>query len=169
VADERVELPLEPAEQLVGFAVVCERDAGGARCLGETVVDDTAEVAREQADAVARAEERVVAFDHPVDEFAELALHARLHLGLGLEPVARVVRAAADDDPGVVVEVEAGHRRRLEPQAHEFAGLERPGFEKALVFVVGCLVVVASGEQQKWLHPFMLFVHLGRSPECVRV
>jgi hypothetical protein len=39
--------------------------------------------------------------------------------------------------------------------------------EEALILVVGRLVVVAGGEQQKWLHPFRLGDAPRSAQECV--
>ena len=119
-------------------------------------VDGAALVGADHADAVAGAEEREVARDDDVEQRRELTLHALLHRRLGGVGVAGVERAAAEEDPRPVVEVDGSERSPLHPHPVQLRLLEPGERQEGVVLVVGGRVLVPGAEQQERLHPDIL-------------
>ena len=114
--DERVEDLRHAGQHRVGPAGRGEGHRHAGHRLAVRAVHHPALVHAQGADAVAGAEERLVRRHHPVQQGGELGLHPQLHRRLLRRRVAGGEGAAADQDPGVVVEVQVGHRPGL--QAH---------------------------------------------------
>jgi hypothetical protein len=122
-------------EQRIGHAGVGQLDADRADGLRVAPVDDRALVPADGADPVAGTEERVVARDDDVEQRGQVALGLPLRLRLGLLRVRRRERAAAEDDPCPVVEVDRRQRRGPELDPVELVGgdAEEPGERGVLV------------------------------------
>jgi hypothetical protein len=152
VPDERPEPRLHALAQGVLAAGVGQLDDRRGDRLRVRAVHLAALVPRERADPVAGAEEREVLCDDDVQERRQLGLHAQLGVRLRRLRHGPRERAAADDDPGQVPEVDVRHRAGLQPDAHEVLGAQPAVAEHEFVLAVRDRVLGAGRQQQEGLH-----------------
>jgi hypothetical protein len=152
VPDERVEHVRHAGEQPVRAAGVGQRDRDAGDRLAVGAVDDPALVRAEGADAVAGAEEGQVPGDDLVQHRRQLRLDPALDGGLPVGRIAGVERPSAEEDPGVVVEVQVGHGPGLQPDAPQPGLVHAGGAKEGGVLVVRGLVLGPRGQQEEGPH-----------------
>ena len=156
VPGERVERGGQRAQQRVLPAFRGERDLDGPDRLGVLAVDHGSLVAAEGPDAVARAEEREVLVDHPVEQPAQIGLDPPLDHGLRGLRVAGVKRAATEQDARPVAQVDGAQRTLLQPDAAQVALVEPGEPDEQLVLAVCGGILGAGSQQQERLHKITL-------------
>ena len=156
MAGESLEARRQLAEQRIPPARRGEGDLDGAHRLGKAPVDHRALMTAKRPDAVTGPEEREVRAHHPVEQAAQVRLDPPLGWRLEVVGVGVVERAAAEQDPRPVAQINVAERALLEPYPAQLAFIEPGQREERVVLVIGRGILGADGQQQEWFHPITL-------------
>ena len=149
MAEHDVDLVGKAGQQWILLAGLGQAHLRRPDRLGVSARDRGIEVAAEQAATAAGAEERRVARDHVIEQAPEIGLDLHLDRGFTLGRRADVERAAADDDRGVVVDIDLGNAAAFDPDAVRRRGIEPAVPDDRRELVVRRVVLGAQLQDQE--------------------